>query len=85
MHYENAEPHGATIQHALVQLRLESNEPNRLVLAPAWVAPSSLQQAGLEHVVDATAYVLSRAGLWRYSSFLTEAYGAPREASKVSA
>ncbi|MCB9604362.1 MAG: hypothetical protein H6720_28910 [Sandaracinus sp.] len=56
-------------------LRLEPGEPLRLVLADRATPEEPLELAGLRPLVDVNAYVLNRAGLRRYASYLLESYG----------
>ncbi|HJL01067.1 MAG TPA: hypothetical protein RMH85_26680 [Polyangiaceae bacterium LLY-WYZ-15_(1-7)] len=71
-----ASQHDDAVRHALRTLRLQRAEPVRLLLAPGTLPTTEFERAGLEHAFDANVYVLNRAGLRRYVSFLMESYGA---------
>lgn len=61
---------------ALVQgLDLDEREPRRLVLAARGLPSEPFEMAGLDSLVDVNVYVLNRAGLRRYASYLLESYG----------
>jgi hypothetical protein len=61
---------------ALVQgLDLDEREPRRLVLAARGLPGEPFEMAGLAPLVDVNVYVLNRAGLRRYASYLLESYG----------
>ena len=69
---ESDETHLASL---VGRLRLEEREPRRLVLAARGLPTTPFEQAGLESLVDVNVYVLNRAGLRRYASYLLESYG----------
>jgi hypothetical protein len=65
----------AHVRSLVASLRLEAHEPHRIVLTSALRANEPFEAAGLTHAFDAYAYVLNRAGLRRYASYLLESYG----------
>jgi len=64
-----------SVHAALADLTLEPDEPNRLVFADPTIDESTFSSLGLSKLTDAYVYVMSRAGLRRYASYLTESYG----------
>lgn len=65
----------AHVRSLVASLRLEPDEPHRIVLTSARNANEPFESANLTHAFDAYAYVLNRAGLRRYASYLLESYG----------